>query len=391
LRIRRIELIVPNTSAAFLEHFAWSVVAGLVAFLAGQVPAKAQNAYCDNLRTQIASAGVNSGAERYRAAAAKQQSEINRTAAYARSLGCDRQQFLFFGDPPPPQCASLNARISQMQANLAALQQRAGGDPREALIARYDAQCRDPRAVSTRVQRPRNFFEELFGITPQDGGVPPQEVPLDPLDQPQQDGADTPHGGPVALCVRSCDGGFFPISYSARRSNLDELNSLCKALCPNTEATLYTRSARGQIENSVSIDGAAYTELPNALKFQKTYDPACTCKPQGKTWVEALAEAERILAASHGEDEQVTAEQAEQMSRPLSPSETGANSKVKKRGQKQPAPVAQELPMDAAVAPPGGAREESAKNGSSEAPNVFREVVGPDGVKRRVRVVAPSL
>jgi hypothetical protein len=387
LPIRGIETTVWKTGEALIKRCAAGflpVIAAMAASFAAKAPAYAQNAYCDNLRAQIASTPRSSEAERYSSAAAKQQSEINRTAAYARSLGCERQQFLFFGNPPPPQCGALHSRISQMQANLAALQQRSGGGPRDALIARYEAQCRAPQ-VTARLPRPRNFFEELFGITPQDGGM--QEVPIE-SDQPHDD--DTPRGGPVALCVRSCDGGFFPMSYSARRSDLDELNNLCKALCPNTEATLYTRSTRGQLENSVSIDGAPYSESPNALKFQKTYDPACTCKPQGKSWVEALADAERILAASHGEDEQVTAEQAEQMSRPLQPGELAARSK--KKGQKPPAPVAQQTPAEAVVAPSGTRAEESGdKAGLAERPSVFREVVGPDGVKRRIRVVAPSL
>ena len=44
--------------------------------------------------------------------------------------------------------------------------------------------------------------------------------------------AGSPHGGSLALCVRQCDGGFFPVSYAAQRHNLDELQDLCKALCP---------------------------------------------------------------------------------------------------------------------------------------------------------------
>lgn len=359
--------------------------AGGGALLIWQSPVLAQSPYCDDLRAQIARAGHDASAEKFRAAAAKQQAEISRTAAHAHSLGCDRQQFLFFGEPPPPQCGGLNAKISQMQANLASLQQRGGGGAREALVARYDAQCRERPTTTAAAQRPRNFFEELFGIpaSPESGGLrePPLEDPL------LEDG-ERPRGGPIAICVRACDGGFFPISYSARRSNLEELNELCKALCPNAEATLYTRSARGGIESAVSIDGAAYSEHPNALKFQTTYDPACGCKPPGKNWVEALAEAERILAASHAEDEQVTAEQAEQMSKPLAP---GASRRSSRKADKT-APVVQ-LPEDAANNPADTAKSD----GGDKAPtagsdqSVFRDIVGPDGVKRRVRVVAPTL
>lgn len=325
-------------------------------------PAGAQNAYCDNLRAQIAGVGNNPASARFRAAAAKQQQEITRTSAYGRSIGCDRQQFLFFGDPPPPQCGAVNSRLAQMQANLASLQRSAGEGQRQALIARYDAQCRQRVAA-----RPRNIFEELFGVTQEEEPSPaPREVPLRPEE-------DVGHGlgGSMAICVRACDGGFFPISYSARRANLEELAELCRAQCPDVEVTLYTRSPWRELDTAVSIDGRPYSEHPNAMKFSKTFDPSCACKPRGKSWVEALAEAERILAEKHGGDLVVTEEKAEELSRPIA-------ARSRKSGA---APVA-----DAAPEP-----SLPETKGTAKGQETTREVVGPDGVKRRVRVVAPTL
>ena len=77
-------------------------------------------------------------------------------------------------------------------------------------------------------------------------------------------------GGALAICVRQCDGGFFPVSYSARRANLEELDTLCKALCPNAEVALYTKSLWGELDSAVSMSGESYGDHPNALKFQKT-------------------------------------------------------------------------------------------------------------------------
>ena len=37
-------------------------------------------------------------------------------------------------------------------------------------------------------------------------------------------------GGSYLVCVRACDGGFFPLSYVGDR---DSLAKLCQALCPN--------------------------------------------------------------------------------------------------------------------------------------------------------------
>lgn len=321
----------------------------------------AQNPYCDDLRARIANAGAASGAgaARYRAAALKQQKEIDRTVAYSRSLGCDRQQFLFFGEPPPPQCAALSRHIAQMQANLGTLMRGAGDDQRQALMARYDQHCRARIAA-----RPRNFLDDLFG----GGGAQEEEPqPQRPIPSERAEEEETAHGlgGSMAICVRACDGGFFPISYSARHGNLEALAELCKAQCPNAEVQLYTRSPWREMESAVSMEGEPYSDHPNALKFTKSYDPTCGCKPAGRSWAETLAEAERILAEKYRSDLVVSAEKAEEMSRPVG------------GGAPRPAPATER-------APPTPAK-------TTDGHETFREVVGADGVKKRVRVVAPTL
>jgi len=324
-------------------------------------PAMSQSAYCDNLRAQIAAAGNNAGAARYRAAAATQQREIDRTVAYGRSIGCDRQQFLFFGSAPPPQCGAINGRIAQMRANLASLQNSSGDGQRQALQARFDQQCRQMRVVS----RQRNIFEELFGA-PEEEPQPAREFPAQ--DSGENGGETVARGGSMAVCVRACDGGFFPVSYSARRANLADLQDLCRAQCPNIEVTLYTRSPSRDIESAVSIDGEPYSDHPNALKFAKSYDPACSCRPAGRSWAETLAEAERLLAERHKDDLVVSAEKAEELSRPIAARTA--------RGAVSP-----NLPPEAA--PP--------EKRPAEVRETTREIVGSDGMKKRVRVIAPTL
>ena len=370
------------------------VVAALAPWAA---PARAESAYCDDLKAEIAQAGGGGDSGRYRAAAAKQQVELGRTAAYARSIGCERQQFLFFGEAPPPQCAQINARVAQMQANLAALQQRSGDNGRKlALTARYDAQCRERSRVAPAAASPleasRGFFEQVFGLAPpREGGAPPDSPflnrsppiraqPEDPLNETEgAEQGDNHLGGTLAICVRQCDGGFFPMSYSARRGNLDELTALCKALCPNAEVALYTKSPWGELDSAVSISGDSYGDHPNALKFQKTRVPACGCKPPDKSWAEALVEAERILAASNSKDVVVTEEQAEQLSRPLSSSDARDRAGAKKQSTRRDAPTVE------------GTTGSLAAPATGKDTGEWRETIGPDGVKRRVRVVAPAL
>ncbi|KAF2992790.1 DUF2865 domain-containing protein [Methylocystis sp. MJC1] len=369
----------PTTTRIFL-----ALALGALLFLPGG-SARAESAYCTDLRAQIAKAGAEGMAARYRAAAAKQRGEYARLAAKGRAMGCDREQFLFFGNPPPAQCSPISARLSSLQGSIAAYEQGAADDSqRQALMARYEVDCRNQR-VAAREPEPKSFFEELFGVRQPEPGAGYREAPVEPgyetLD-PNYDGegqmADgRPQGGPMAICVRTCDGGFFPITYSARSGQLDDLNTLCKAMCPGTEAKLYTQSQGKGLESAISIDGEAYADLPNAHKFEKNYDASCGCKPKGQSWTEALAEAERILAERNKKDQMVTAEQAEQLSRPILPGDPRA---------KKPALSLPPGPAEASAGLRGA--EGSVTTGG---PEVFRDIIGPDGVKRRVRVVAPTL
>ncbi|WP_246722160.1 DUF2865 domain-containing protein [Methylosinus sp. H3A] len=347
-------------------------LAGALALVAAALlasPALAQSAYCDNLRAQIAAAGNNAGSARYRAAAATQQKEIDRTVAYGRSIGCDRQQFLFFGNAPPPQCGAINGRVAQMRSNLASLQQSSGDGQRQALQARFDQQCRpQPTRV---VSRQRNILEELFG-SQEEEPTTARELPATPQESDLDDnGAPVARGGSLAVCVRACDGGFFPISYSARRANLADLQDICRAQCPNVEVALYTRSPSRDIETAVSMDGEAYADHPNALKFTKSYDPTCSCRPAGRSWAETLAEAERLLAERNRGDLVVSEEKAEELSRPIAARAA--------RGAVSP-----NLPSPG----PEPAQPDKRPVAGRE---TTREIVGADGVKKRVRVIAPTL
>jgi Protein of unknown function (DUF2865) len=370
--------------------------AAAVAFPEGGL---AQGLDCGKLQAQIAALDqADARANPYAGAMQKQRAEIDRTRAYAQSVGCDRQQFLFFGSAPPPQCASISARIQQMRANLAQLEANSGRTAtnvqRQELAQRYNAYCR-----SEAPPQQRGFLESLFGI--------PSQTPSDQLgDQPILPPEDLkPHGGSEAVCVRTCDGGFFPLSYSARHPG-ESLTDLCRALCPNTEVSVYTRVPGQEIQTAVGLDGAVYTDLPTALKFQKTFDATCTCRPAGQSWAEALAGAEKVLGHER-KDIIVTPEKSAEMSRPKvdPPQRTKQQAGVPpKTGDAKTNPDKTQDDIEsrdaASAAQVPTASKDSAgiaggevKNSTSypEGQGQTVEVTGPDGVKRRVRIVGPPL
>ena len=123
-------------------------------------------------------------------------------------------------------------------------------------------------------------------------------------------------GGSYTVCVRSCDGAFFPVTYFGAASRSDTLEQVCRSLCPNAEVALYSFPFGGSIDEAVSSAGEPYARLPNADKFVQSYDPSCSCRPPGESWAEALAAAEAKYGR-HLHDLVVTVEDAERMSRPV--------------------------------------------------------------------------
>lgn len=329
--------------------------AGMV--LAQHGSTRAQGYDCDGLRQQIAQAGRGGGNGRAR----RQSAELARTQAAAHRLGCDQGGFLFFGGGGnSPQCPGLNARISQLQASLSQMQ-AGGGGSREDLLARYNAYCRGGEPPHE-----RGFFESLFGGPEPRQGPPPDAVP----EQDPDEGG--PHGGGQAVCVRTCDGGFFPMGMSARHSP-ESLNEMCSALCPGAESTVYTRSPNADIKSAVGLDGKPYSELPNALKFQKQYSSACTCKPADKSWAEALVNAEEISGNQRKGDILVTQEKSDELSRPKMDPKARA----------------------ALLAAPGTTKVSPETAGKLAAdPPALRttpdDATGPDGAKQTIRRVGPQ-
>jgi hypothetical protein len=407
-----------------------ALAASVVAF--GGDVALAQNAgECARLQQAIAAHRGSSGAQ---GAVERQRAELGRARAYAGSLGCGNRKFLFFGSEPPPQCGEVNAQISRMEANLADLQARAGGGAGD-LVARYNAECLHGPSSG-----PTNVFEALFGgIARLANGGSEQEPQTDArfedhgedrTEQPGQgeSGGVHAHAGSYAVCVRTCDGSFFPVSYSGAGSRADSLEDVCRALCPNADVALYSFPFGGTIDEAASPSGEAYADLPNAGKFEKTYDSSCSCRRKGESWAEALADAE----ARYGHEKHdilVTPEKSAEMARPIIDPKTkpttdpkakpGApNASVVAGPGAAPAPGAGVTPSgpsaDTAAAPVLDANGADTKL-SAAAATVSREgsgiagddvegaksysvgqgrtveATGPDGVKRSVRIVGPAL
>lgn len=80
------------------------------------------------------------------------------------------------------------------------------------------------------------------------------------------------------MCVRLCDGYYFPISYSTLSSRFPEDEAKCQDQCA-APAQLFTyRNPGEEVEQMVSLNGQPYSSMPNAFRNRKEYVKGCSCK-----------------------------------------------------------------------------------------------------------------
>jgi hypothetical protein len=90
------------------------------------------------------------------------------------------------------------------------------------------------------------------------------------------------------LCVRLCDGFYFPISFATSQSKFAEDARRCAHQCPISSRLYVYRNPGEGVEEMVGLDGTPYAKLPNAFRFQSSYMADCTC--HGNPWdAEAVA------------------------------------------------------------------------------------------------------
>lgn len=303
------------------------IVAATQAHAQGQVQQQQQqqqqaNPVCSRLEGQLA-AFERGGPDqaraeqirKYEAAAAQQQVQLDRLNAQAKRAGCEGGGFFSLFTGQSAACGPLNGQIQQMKGNLDRIQgdlaRLQGSDiaperegQRRALIAALAQNDCGPQYRQAAAQPQRGgLFESLFGPGTVVGNT---AVP----------GDNTPSGsGYRTVCVRMCDGYYYPISYSTSPGQFPEDERTCQASCPAAEAILFAHRNPGEdINQAVSQSGQLYTEIPNAFKYRTSFDNSCSCKRSGESWSQALKGIQDPTAAAG--DIVVNEERAKQLSQP---------------------------------------------------------------------------
>jgi hypothetical protein len=305
---------------------------------ANQPPA---NPVCARLESQLAAIGQGAAEsarsdqiKRGEDALAKQQADLDRALAQAHKSGCAGEGFFALFSGLSPQCGPITSQIQQMRGNLDRAigdleKLKSGGDDQDGQRRNIVGQlaqnnCGAQYATAAQAAGPRGFFDALFG-----GGTI-----LNP-----NDGA--PSGTFRTVCVRSCDGFYFPISYSTMSSHFADDERACQRMCPASEVALYSYRNPGEdMQQAVSISGQPYTALPNAFRYRKEFTPACSCRRPGQSWADALKNADDSTTLESG-DIVVTDQKAKALSQaPQAPAGKPAKAGASQPDTKTPATAA---------------------------------------------------
>lgn len=96
------------------------------------------------------------------------------------------------------------------------------------------------------------------------------------------------------LCVRLCDGYYFPISFSATRDRFARDAKTCESSCGGQARLFVYRNPGADVEDMVDLQDQPYRKLSTAFLYRTEYVPACRCKPN--PWDSEARDRHRVYA-----------------------------------------------------------------------------------------------
>ena len=244
---------------------------------------------CERLRDRLVSIGSPERKTveqaRYASAIAQQNLELRKARQDYRNLRCETSSVVIYRADGGNACKDQRRAIQRMEANrdiliekLQTLQKaaRSGADPRlEVMTALAANGCAttDAASLTNVTEPPRVPFLDTVPHGQQAVAIPPPSFPT-PFPVPP---------GPLrTLCVRSCDGAFFPISSGASAVDFVRDADQCRQMCPNVQTELYFHPlSAGDTGSMISAStGRPYQDMPNAFRYRNTTnasDRQCSC------------------------------------------------------------------------------------------------------------------
>lgn len=211
------------------------------------------------------------------------QQQLNRNERLSRECRNVARQIVSGRDDYNRLTARVETGQAVAQQRELALQQvaRFGCSPSSSSSARVNRDVRDNSSMG-------NLFDRLFG---REGDI---------IDEPNEYEYGYRYQSTLrSVCVRTCDGYYWPVSFSTTPQYLGEDNYRCQQQCPGSDVSLfYYNNPGGDAESMVDLNGRKYTSLENAFLYRQEYKSECTCKSQTDFGSVVMASADEEDGAS---------------------------------------------------------------------------------------------
>jgi Protein of unknown function (DUF2865) len=208
-------------------------VAAFAALAGAASPAVAQSSYCLPLQMELAA--LNEGRSSGSGGESALRRELDRARAQAQKQGCRRS---FFGRlRGGAACSAILSRISRLEREVSG--SRSGGF--------FGARRSPQEARRARV-----------------------------LDELRRSGCSQRSGTYRTVCVRVCDGYYFPLDFATSRNKLAADAQKCLAQYALGQAELfYHPNPGGDVSEAVSLSGERYTDQPYAFAYRASFHSQC--------------------------------------------------------------------------------------------------------------------
>ena len=260
--------------------------------LSGEIQAATLCAQLDAELTAISeSYSAPAQVRKYARAIAEQKFSIRELRHTMRETGCSGGSMFVLGGENADECSELEDKMTRMETNLSILNEK-----RISLLSGQQEESRRKRVLAA---IERNGCNDRPVLASTESATYDNTMPL-ATDMP--DGRETIHvpetqdgyggsqfidlGGSATagayrtMCVRTCDGAYFPISSQASTTNFRRDAQVCSMMCPGMATELFYHSVHQESDAMRSaLTGRRYDELDNAYRFRinTQKDKACGC------------------------------------------------------------------------------------------------------------------
>lgn len=153
----------------------------------------------------------------------------------------------------------------------------------------------------------QSLFQSIFGgsspplqAAPQARAIPPASMSaayqaLRKASQPQSgweqaerapaSGKGSGEGGYRTVCVRICDGYFWPISANVSKSRFYRDADICRSSCGSETKLFYQSASSPNAKSMIDLQGRPYSRMQTAFVYRKSLVQGCACK--GEPWSQA--------------------------------------------------------------------------------------------------------